>query len=149
MSEWFDALSKGLATGQSRRQTLRWLGSGAAGAGLSALVPGHAWAQGNSDCAHFCNSVFSGAAAGQCISDGAQHKGLCYSACGPAGSGGTLCGNRSSYASTVCCATSQCQTCNAYSGTCATPCTDTCCTGNPRSCYEFIAGGVTYGPFCG
>src|SRR5690242_4146088 len=134
MSEWFDTLSKGLATGQSRRQTLGWLGSGVAGAALSALVPGHASAQeaGNSACAHFCAATFGAhtAAAGQCTSEGAQHKGLCYSACGPSGSGGgTLCGSRSSYASTTCCASNQ--VCLNGTCTCApsgSPCSAACCS---------------------
>jgi hypothetical protein len=142
----FDNLTKALATSTSRRQALRRLG-GALSATLLASWPfGQALAQGggNSDCAHFCNAIFGVGtpAAGQCTSDAAHHKGLCYT-CGPASSGGTrsICcpknssGYCSSYSSATCCDSGKtclsgscCATANVCGSTClATPCKTSQC----------------------
>src|SRR6476661_10001276 len=87
----FDDLTRTLAQGTSRRQALKLFGGGL----LGALVPGLVFAKGgNSDCAHFCNSVFPpGPERGKCTSDAAKGKGVCYT-CGPAASDSThyLCG---------------------------------------------------------
>jgi hypothetical protein len=125
---WFDDLTKSLATPSSRRQALRRIGGMLSGAILASLPFGHALAD-NSDCAHFCNSVFApGPARGQCKSDAAHGTGLCYS-CGPASPGGTqpICcpqnpdGTCTSYSSATCCSHGQvCQ-----GGTCVTPTTTT------------------------
>ena len=99
----FDELTKVLAATTSRRQALRRIGGLLAGATLASLLPGRALAD-NSACAHWCNEHFPpGSDRGQCKSDAAHGTGLCHSACGPGGSGGTLCGGPS-YSATTCCA---------------------------------------------
>jgi hypothetical protein len=90
----FDELAQELARGLSRRQALRRLAEGFTGAVLACMGVGRAWGQGISDCAHFCNGVFpAGPERGRCVSDAAQHQGLCYG-CGPAALAGhpDLCG---------------------------------------------------------
>lgn len=70
----FDDLTRTLATSTSRRQALKLLGGGL----LAALVPGSSLAKGggNSDCAHFCTSVYPpGRERAKCIRDAA--KGEC------------------------------------------------------------------------
>jgi hypothetical protein len=68
---------------------------------------------GNSDCAHFCNSVFGpGPERGRCKSDAAHHTGLCYT-CGPASPHGTQ---------PICCTKNSNGTCTSYSSA-------TCCSG--------------------
>src|SRR5215469_12021358 len=85
----FDELTKALATATSRRQALRRIGGILGGTALAGLFPGLAFAS-NSACAKFCASVFGAGtkAAGQCTSDGAHGRGLCYT-CGPNSPGGT------------------------------------------------------------
>src|ERR671910_3161648 len=76
----FDEVAKGLANGTiSRRQALRWMGGALVG-GVLASIPGVALAEqgGNSACDEFCHANFSGRAAGQCTSAGAQGAGPCY-----------------------------------------------------------------------
>ncbi len=114
MKSPFDELAKTLAIAKEvpRRDALRLIGGGLAGAILASFGVGKAFGQGNSDCAHFCTSVFPpGPDRGQCISDAAHHMGLCYQ-CGPAAppeDHGPLCGQ-------VCCDLAQvCQ-----GGTCVT-----------------------------
>ncbi len=145
----FDAFTKALATPNSRRQALRRIGGILGGTALAGILPGVALAD-NSDCAHFCNSVFApGSARGQCKSDAAHGTGLCYT-CGPASPGGSqaICcpqnadGTCTSYSSATCCGSGQTctngtcvATCSGVilsNGTCAQPCSPngTCsCTG--------------------
>jgi hypothetical protein len=139
-SNRFDDLTKALATPNTRRRALRQIGGALTGALLAGglrvfLSPGRTLAQGNSDCAHFCTSVFPpGPARGKCISDAAHHTGLCYS-CGPAAPSNhpPLCGQ-------VCC------TC--VNGTCYQPCSgQSCgslefgCNGNSScACYTTVEG---------
>ena len=136
MDSWrFDEITKALATKTSRRQTLRRLGGILGATALAGFFPGLAFAS-NSTCAHFCAAVFGAdtPAAGQCTSDAAHGKGLCYT-CGPASAGGTksICcpggsGHCTSYSSATCCAGSQ-----------------TCCGGTCTSC---PTGGVCSGSSC-
>jgi hypothetical protein len=134
----FDDLAKKLSAAPTRRQTLRLIAGTLAAGALSALLPGRARAAGNSACASFCNSVFGAEtkAAGQCISDAAHHKGLCYT-CGPASAGGTqpICcptnnsGFCASYAGATCCSSGQiCQNGACVAGTCTNTGTGTCGT---------------------
>ena len=78
----FDLLARHFAAATSRRQVLKSL---AAGLGATLLGASRGSAKdngGNSDCAHFCKTVFSpGRARGQCTSDAAHGQGLCP-ACG-------------------------------------------------------------------
>jgi hypothetical protein len=71
-------------TGFSRRQALKVGAVSLGGAILAGIMPGRVWADagGNSDCAHFCNSIYPpGPARGKCKSDGAHHQGLCTELC--------------------------------------------------------------------
>ena len=79
----FDQLTKTLGTGSSRRALLRGLGSGLAGALLAPFVSRRVGATQLGDCAAFCLQLPAGQARGQCISDAARGRGLCYQ-CGPA-----------------------------------------------------------------
>lgn len=102
----FDELAKDLARGVSRREALRRLGGGMAGAMLASLGVGRAWGQGNSDCAHFCDSVYPpGRQRGECKSDAAHGQGICQQ-CGPAAppGHGPLCGT---FGNPVCCDSGQ------------------------------------------
>jgi hypothetical protein len=85
----FDRLTKGLATGVDRRRVLRGLAGTALGAvGLTRMGGGATLAQGNSDCAHFCNQALPpGPERGKCKSDAAHGTGLCYSCANPANVG--------------------------------------------------------------
>jgi hypothetical protein len=120
----FDDLARTLAAmGTSRRQALRAVG----GALLGALVVSPAQQvladdnRGNSQCAHFCASVFGAdtPAAGQCTSDAAHGKGLCYT-----------CGS-STPASSICCTRNSRGFCSSYSPTlpCSCPSGQTCSNG--------------------
>jgi hypothetical protein len=90
----FDTLARALAAGISRRRALQALGGAVLGT-LAAAPPRAVLAQGNSQCAHFCATVFGAdtPAADQCTSDAAHGRGLCYG-CGPAAPTGhpDLCG---------------------------------------------------------
>jgi hypothetical protein len=121
-SHRFDDLTRTLATSTSRRQALKALGGGL----LAALVPGSVLAKGgsNSACATFCAQVFGAntRAAGQCTSDAAKGKGLCYT-CGPAAPANST----SKLCNGTCIPNDQCcegcpdgQTCQ--NGTCVTAC---------------------------
>ena len=81
MEHRFDELAKELARGLSRREALRRLGGGLAAALLAPLVSTRAWGdgEGNSLCAHFCQSIFPpGPQRGECISAAAHGEGPCY-----------------------------------------------------------------------
>jgi hypothetical protein len=115
----FDDLTRTLATGMSRRQALKLLGSSL----LAGLLPRQVLAGGgNSACAKFCAQVFGAntPAAGKCTSDAAKGKGLCYR-CGPAAPAThpPLCGQ-------VCCSAGQ--------GCCNGTCTNLNTTSNCGSC---------------
>jgi hypothetical protein len=117
----FDALAKDLARGLSRREALRRVGEGLFGALLASLGLGRAVAQGNSDCAHFCTSIFPpGRQRGDCISAAAHGTGLCYG-CGPAApaSHADVCGNFGG--PRFCCSADTPNCCN---GTCVNTQTD-------------------------
>src|SRR5690348_11433575 len=94
---------------------------------------------GNSACAHFCAAVFGAdtPAAGQCTSDAAHGKGLCYQ-CGPASNGKQkLCG-------TTCLPTSGCCT----NADCTLP--QTCGGGGkPNVCGCIDNGTACQGKNCG
>lgn len=123
----FDDLVKSLAaTGLTRRHILRGLG------GSVATLATLNWrsttaAQGNSDCAHWCNAAFPpGPVRGQCKSEAAKGRGVCYE-CGPQASSdstlslcGTTCVEQSSDAN-------NCNACgNICSGTTAACCDSSC-----------------------
>jgi hypothetical protein len=78
----FDEVAKCLASGTiSRRQALRWIGAAVFGGALASL-PGAAWgARLDRNCLNFCRGVFPGdlAAQRECIRQGAQGTGPCYS----------------------------------------------------------------------
>src|SRR2546425_3569598 len=150
----FDNLTKAMATPASRRQALRRIGGTLTGVTLASLLPGHALAD-NSACAHFCDSVFGAdtPAASQCISDAAHQTGLCYSACGPSGAGGRLCGSPGSYTSLTCCPNFQSACCNGScfpvsspdftccaDGSCCNLVTSTCCPNPHGTCCNVSAG---------
>ena len=129
----FDQLTKTLASSTSRRQALKALAVATTGGILGWRATGTAGAASNSACAHWCAAVFGAgtAAAGQCTSDAAHGKGLCYS-CGPGSPGGgvapaaiccphTSSGYCASYTGAACCPAGQ--TCS--NGTCVTPTTTT------------------------
>jgi hypothetical protein len=92
----FDELAKGLASGTlSRGKALRLMGAALVGGALASL-PGAGWAShkgtphggggrggggGKSSCAKYCKTLFGGDTAAQeeCVSEGAQEAGPCYS----------------------------------------------------------------------
>jgi hypothetical protein len=119
----FDDLTRALARGTSRRAILKALGLAVAGGVVPALGPKLAWAQGNRACAQFCAQVFGAdtPAAGQCTSEAAQGRGLCYT-CGPASAGGTK---------PICCPQNSSGQCTSYSTAtcCTTPAAPTCVNG--------------------
>jgi hypothetical protein len=128
-------LAKRLST-TYRCKAMGLLGSTLAAGALVALLAGRTWAAGggNSDCAHFCDSLFGADTpeAGQCTSDAAHHEGPCYE-CGPAAAanGFTLCG-------TACC--NDCETCcdgpvcgpGLSNGTCVAVPDGSFCTSGPH-----------------
>ncbi len=135
----FDEVTKALATATSRRQALKRIGGILGGTALAGLFPGLALAQGNSDAAHFCASVFGAhtPAANQCTSDAAHGTGLYYnsncggntqSVCCPTNPDGTC----TSYSSATCCGSGQ--TCQ--NGACVTPClpSGSNCQNDPFGC---------------
>jgi hypothetical protein len=140
-SSRFDEFTKALATPTSRRQALRRIGGILGGTTLAGLFPRLASAD-NSACAHFCASVFGAntTAAGQCTSDAAHGRGLCYT-CGPASHGGTqpMCcpkdanGFCSSYTTATCCGSSATclhDACCPNSLVCGTTCLAAACDGS-------------------
>jgi hypothetical protein len=80
MAHYFDELVTGLAEGRSRREMLKLAGATLMGLGTAIAFwrPKAVLAQGNSECAHFCNEVFPpGPERGKCKSDAAHGIGLC------------------------------------------------------------------------
>ena len=139
MNNPFDELAKTLAKvkGVPRRDALRLIGSGLAGAVLASLGVGKAFGQGNSNCAHFCESVFPpGDDRGKCISAAAHGEGLCYE-CGPAAppEHPPLCG-------TVCCGTGQ--VCCGGQVCCEADlcCNQVCCGGGQFCCGGQVCCGI-------
>ena len=126
--ESFDALTKWLATRESRRRALQQIGGSLGGGALAGLVP----ADQTDKCAIFCAEVFGvSLATVTCTAQAALHTGLCYS-CGPASPGGgvapaAICCTRNAHGfctstkSATCCGSGQ--TCQ--SGTCVSPTTTT------------------------
>src|SRR5262249_32970967 len=162
MQNRFDEFARALAEGMSRRQALRQLAGGAAGALLTGLSLGKAWGAGGSNtvCAQWCASIYpEGPLRDQCVSQAAQCKNgnaaacaasLCYQ-CGPAAPAthGALCGTSPNL---VCCASGQVCLNGVCADTCSSPstcdvpsfCTDGClcvqtvdqgnvCVGIPQS----------------
>jgi len=107
----FDEMAKAMASSVSRREALRRVAGGFAGAALASLglSRGRAWGDGNPNkgndaCAHWCHDVAfpgPGPDAGKCTSAAAKGKGPCYE-CGPAAVGphGPICAG-------VCCGANQ------------------------------------------
>jgi hypothetical protein len=141
----FDTLARTLAMGASRRQAL-WTVGGALVGALVASPARQVLAQGNSACARFCAATFGAEtpAAGQCTSDAAHGRGLCYT-CGPASAGGTkpICcprnpnGTCPSSGSATCCAAGQ----SCVNGVCCPNCfalfgsASTCCPPGNKCCH--------------
>lgn len=137
----FDELVKTFARPVSRRQMVKVLVATTVGGWFIRAATGEALAQNNA-CARFCNATFGEGteAQSQCASDGAHHRGLCYT-CGPNSSGGTkpICcpknasGSCASYDSADCCGQFQ-NCCNGKCCTLATCCKDAtpnyCCLGD-------------------
>ena len=128
----FDDLARTLAAGASRRGVLRAIGGAVLGT-LVAAPPRPVLADGNADCAHFCDDVEPpGPGRGECKSDAAQQQGLCYT-CGPAATAGhpDVCGVGTSsvtcctVASPTCCGNATCvnlQSDVTNCGTCGNAC---------------------------
>jgi hypothetical protein len=156
----FDELTKELAKSTSRRHALRTILTASIGGvvGLGAIrsVFGNkikcSGGPSNSDCAHWCAAVFGPdtPAAGQCTSDAAHNRGACCQ-CGAVDPSSICCvrdSNGFCVGGTVVagcfCDSSQCQTCDATTGTCVgCPPGQTCdngqCSGcsNPGVCGTF------------
>jgi hypothetical protein len=112
----FDAMVRSVAAARSRRGLLKTFMAGLAGVAAVSVSRGGSVSASNSDCAHFCNAVYSGSARGKCKSDAAKHvPGNLCEACGAdvsrvcSGPGGAM----------TCCADGE--TCNSSSGVCETP----------------------------
>jgi hypothetical protein len=78
----FDEMAKALAEGLTRRQALRKVGGGLAGALLASLGLGKAWGQADDSCPDYCRRLGltpgHGNAFGKCVSNCARCKGtLC------------------------------------------------------------------------
>jgi hypothetical protein len=97
--EWTKTFAGG---GGSRRDALRWVGSTVSAALLARFGFTRVFAQSNSDCAQFCDSIFPpGPLRGQCKSNAAHMMGICF-ACGPSApvGHGPVCGPQGN---PVCC----------------------------------------------
>jgi hypothetical protein len=122
----FDDLAKALAGGVSRREVLRRLGGGLAGALLASLGIGRAWSQSSGfSCDDFCTKQgLTGSALSTC-------RRQCR-AC--VGEGGTVC-SASSSGGVTCCAQPNPACCG--TGCCTSPkacCNDICCETGTRCC---------------
>jgi len=167
----FDELTKELAKSTSRRHALRTILTASIGGvvGLGAIrsVFGNKIKCGggpsNNDCAHWCAAVFgpNTPAAGQCTSDAAHNRGACCQ-CGAVDPSSICCirdSNGFCIGGTIVagcfCDSSQCQTCDASTGTCVgCPPGQTCQNGQCSGCTGEVCG--TYTPcndnsncFCG
>ena len=144
----FDELTKELAKSTSRRQALRTIVTASIGGvvGLGAIRSVFG-AGGNSFCDQWCHAVFGQTrAAGKCTSDAAHGVGLCVT-CGTVAPADICCARGSdgfciggTVAATCACDSTQCQTCDATTGTCVgCPPGQTCQNGqcgcsNPGTC---------------
>jgi hypothetical protein len=122
MEHRFDELAKALAEGVSRREALRRLGGGLAGALLASLGVGKSWSQSAGfSCNDFCSKQgLTGSALGTCL----QQCRACVS------EGGTVC-SASSSGSVTCCAQPNPACCG--TGCCTSPkacCGGKCCPGD-------------------
>ena len=147
----FDELTKELAKSTSRRQALRTILTASIGGvvGLGAIRSVFG-AGGNSFCDQWCHALFGQTrAAGKCTSDAAHHTGLCVT-CGEVAPADICCVRDSNgfciggtVADTCGCDSTQCQTCDATTGTCVgCPPGSTCQNGqctctNPGVCGTF------------
>ena len=147
----FDELTKELAKSTSRRHALKTIVTASIGGvvGLGAIrsVFGNkikcSGGPSNSDCAHWCAAVFgpNTPAAGQCTSDAAHNRGACCQ-CGAVDPASICCvrdSNGFCIGGTVVagcfCDSTQCQTCDATTGTCVgCPPGQTCDNGQCSGC---------------
>ncbi len=78
----FDTITKALATGATRRDTLRGLAAGLVGAALAAVIPRQVGAQqGEQACAAFCQSLPPGPQRGRCVAECGTGQGGLFDAC--------------------------------------------------------------------
>jgi hypothetical protein len=137
MEHRFDVLAKSLAMGASRRDVLRQLGGGLAGALLASMGLGKAWGQSphaasNASCAKFCRDECGirpggGNAFGQCVSSCQRclnRTGAPPCACPAPGSTAVLC----------CGANDQCCSSGTLAG---------CCPEGAQCCPDFDHGTVS------
>ena len=135
----FDELTKALATSTSRRHALRLIVTTSIGGllgigGISTafgrhnrprrISPASGGQRSNKNCAQFCAAVFgpNTSAAGQCTSDAAHGRGLCFT-----------CGNVAP--SSICCVRNTSGYCNGTSAaTCCSGATPFCCGGTCSQC---------------
>jgi hypothetical protein len=141
MNEQFDELAKALAQGVSRREAMRLVAGGLAGALLASLGYKRAWA-GSVDCGQFCGARFNARTA-------RKQFGKCVVSCLDCqAGGGTPCSANSSMGTVTCCSSGQvCQggrclplctgganlaafgTCSGSNATCVCPAGSFCCQG--------------------
>jgi hypothetical protein len=142
MENPFDRLAKTLAEEVPRREAIRRLGGGLAGALLASLGLERAWGQGNSVCAGWCVANFPpGPARDTCKSSAAHGGGPCYD-CGPAGDNRGLCPGGGQGG--VCCAVGA-PCCN---GACCVV-GQTCCPSPSGTPYCTTLGSNSDCAFCG
>jgi hypothetical protein len=148
MNEQFDELAKALAQGVSRREALRLVAGGLAGALLASLGYQRAWA-GSVDCGQFCGARFNARTA-------KKQFGKCAVSCDDCqAGGGTPCSASRTMGTVTCCSSGQvCQagqcvsplpvctagfevaetgTCSGSNATCACPEGHYCCQGTGAS----------------
>jgi hypothetical protein len=140
MEHQFDDLAKALAQGVSRREALRLVAGGLAGALLASVGFKRAWA-GSVDCGQFCGARFNARTA-------RKQFGKCVVSCLDCqAGGGTVCSASSTMGTVTCCSsgqvcqggrclplctggrTSQTGTCSGSNATCVCPAGSSCCQG--------------------
>jgi hypothetical protein len=149
MNERFDELAKALAQGVSRREAMRLVAGGLAGALLASLGYKRAWA-GSIDCGQFCGARFNARTA-------KKQFGKCAASCDDCqAGGGTPCSANPSMGTVTCCSSGQvCQagqcvtplctggdapqtgTCSGSNATCVCPAGSFCCQGSGTSAQVF------------
>src|SRR5215471_8029818 len=147
----FDELTKELAKSTSRRQALRTILTASIGGvvGLGAIRSVFG-AGGNSFCDQWCHALFGQTrAAGKCTSDAAHHTGLCVT-CGEVAPADICCVRDSNgfcvggtVSDTCGCDSSQCQTCDATTGTCVGCPPGSTCQNGQCSCTGGVCGAFT------